>query len=187
VVASEAIAGLDGDDTLRLTVINALSDRPVVDVADVSHATGVPLVEDVAYGEASEAIEISEDVESIGVFPDGDTRNRLASFENADLEADTSLLLVFADRRSGDNSWVNLVLDIQTNTVASFGSPTHVGQLLFNRYVLPFEMVALVLLAAMIGTLVLTHEGVVQRRLVQRRLANPSSALERPVTGEAGK
>lgn len=187
VTASEAEAGLEGDDVLRLTVINALPDRSLIDVADISHNTRMSLIENVPYAESSESVEIAEDVEAIGVFPDGDTRNRLASLENAELEADTSLLLIFADRRRPDNSYTNVVIDLRTNTSASFGSPTHVGQILFNRYVLPFEMVALVLLAAMIGALVLTHEEVTQRRIVKRRLANPSGALERPITGETGK
>jgi hypothetical protein len=187
VTASEDTSGLEGDKVLRLTVINALPDRSLIDVADVTGDTRTPLIENVPYGGASEAVEISEDIEAIGVFPDGDTRNRLSQLENADLEADTSLLLIFADQRRSDNSWANVVIDLRTNTSASFGSPTHVGQLLFSRYVLPFEMVALVLLAAMIGALVLTYEGVTQRRLVQRRLANPTGALERPITGETGK
>ncbi|MFZ5809483.1 MAG: NADH-quinone oxidoreductase subunit J [Chloroflexota bacterium] len=44
--------------------------------------------------------------------------------------------------------------------IAAFGSPDRVGELLFNRYVLPFEVTSVLLLAAMIGAIVLTKRKV---------------------------
>lgn len=38
----------------------------------------------------------------------------------------------------------------------AFGSPKAVGELLFNQYVLPFEITSVLLLAAMIGAIILT-------------------------------
>jgi NADH-quinone oxidoreductase subunit J len=38
----------------------------------------------------------------------------------------------------------------------SFGGPLEVGQVLFNEYLLPFEVTSILLLAAMIGAIVLT-------------------------------
>ncbi len=58
------------------------------------------------------------------------------------------------------------------------------GRLLFTKYVLPFEVVGLLLLVAMIGAIVLTHESLTPRRRTERRLANPPVGLEQPVTGE---
>jgi NADH-quinone oxidoreductase subunit J len=40
--------------------------------------------------------------------------------------------------------------------VASFGGPFEVGEVLFNEYLLPFEVTSILLLAAMIGAIVLT-------------------------------
>lgn len=40
---------------------------------------------------------------------------------------------------------------------AGFGSPVAVGEILFTRYVLPFEATAILLLIAMIGAIVLTR------------------------------
>jgi NADH-quinone oxidoreductase subunit J len=37
-----------------------------------------------------------------------------------------------------------------------FGSPLSVGEILFSRYVLPFEATSILLLIAMIGAIVLT-------------------------------
>ena len=38
----------------------------------------------------------------------------------------------------------------------SFGSPASVGRLLFSEYLIPFEVVSILLLVAMVGTVVLT-------------------------------
>ncbi len=46
------------------------------------------------------------------------------------------------------------------------------------------EMVALVLLVAMVGTLILTKEMLVVRRPVRRRLANPPAELQAPIVPE---
>lgn len=39
----------------------------------------------------------------------------------------------------------------------AFGSPTEIGLLLFNQYLLPFEVTSILLLAAMVGAIVLTQ------------------------------
>ena len=42
--------------------------------------------------------------------------------------------------------------------VESFGSPQAIGQLLFNQYLLPFEVTSVLLLIAMVGAIVLTKK-----------------------------
>ncbi|MDH5507099.1 MAG: NADH-quinone oxidoreductase subunit J [Anaerolineae bacterium] len=42
--------------------------------------------------------------------------------------------------------------------VSGYGSPQAIGELLFNQYLLPFEVTSILLLAAMIGAIVLTKE-----------------------------
>lgn len=39
-----------------------------------------------------------------------------------------------------------------------FGSPTSIGRILFDQYLIPFEVTSLVLLVAMIGAIVLTRD-----------------------------
>ena len=39
-----------------------------------------------------------------------------------------------------------------------FGTPASIGQLLFNQYILPFEVTSVLLLVAMIGAIVLTRQ-----------------------------
>jgi NADH-quinone oxidoreductase subunit J len=41
---------------------------------------------------------------------------------------------------------------------ASFGSPAAIGEMLFNTYLLPFEVISILLLAAMVGAIVLTKK-----------------------------
>lgn len=41
---------------------------------------------------------------------------------------------------------------------AGFGAPEKVGLALFSQYLLPFEIVSVLLLAAMVGAIVLTHK-----------------------------
>lgn len=41
-----------------------------------------------------------------------------------------------------------------------FGNPIQVGEVLFNQYLLPFEAISLLLLAAMIGAIVLTKKKI---------------------------
>jgi NADH-quinone oxidoreductase subunit J len=40
----------------------------------------------------------------------------------------------------------------------SFGSPASIGELLFNRYLVPFEVTSILLLVAMVGAILITKE-----------------------------
>lgn len=52
----------------------------------------------------------------------------------------------------------NKLLPSFSSLVSEYGSPTAVGTLLFNQYLLPFEITSVLLLVAMIGAIVLTKE-----------------------------
>ena len=45
-----------------------------------------------------------------------------------------------------------------------FGTPLAIGETLFNEYLLPFEVISILLLAAMVGAIVLTKKGGLRRR-----------------------
>ena len=55
--------------------------------------------------------------------------------------------------------WRNEVLH-QSNTISSVGSITAIGQALFTKYLLPFEIASLLLLVALIGTVYLAKKRV---------------------------
>jgi NADH:ubiquinone oxidoreductase subunit 6 (subunit J) len=49
--------------------------------------------------------------------------------------------------------------EVQRVDVPAFGSPASVGVRLFTDYLLPFQLVAMLLLAAMVGVIVITYRG----------------------------
>ena len=51
------------------------------------------------------------------------------------------------------------VLPPIASLVPDFGSPQAVGEILFNQYLLPFEVTSVLLLVAMIGAIVMTKHG----------------------------
>ncbi len=168
--------------------VNALPDRTPIDIADTTDPDHRDvLVRTWITAQSSASKEIEEGVYDFSIYSNGDQRGRLLTLNNREVQPDTSILWVFAAQHRPDNSWAQVTLTLKTDTQASFGSPSFVGQLLFSRYVLPFEMVSLLLLAAMIGALVLTHDMVkAQKRQVVRRLANPTP-IELPVIESRGE
>ncbi len=186
VTGTENLSGIDERESMRVMVINGFHDQAAVDVYDTSKGRDKLLIDNLAYGEASKGVIVGvrDDME-LAITPHG-SKAQILTISSADVDftRDESLLLVLTDRQQPDNSWQNVVIDLQSDVEPSFGSPKQVGQLLFSKYVLPFEMVALVLLVAMIGAIVLTHEtlGRRQRRIV-RRLANPPAGLDQPIVG----
>lgn len=111
----------------------------------------------------------------------------LFSLGNADvfsLKRDTSQLLIVSNQQS-ENSVRPVVIPVVDKSLASFGSPQSIGQLLFTRFMLPFQLIAVLLLAAMIGAIVLTHKegSVTRQRDLRRRVIKPLSTV---ITGQVG-
>ncbi|MBN1201139.1 MAG: NADH-quinone oxidoreductase subunit J [Anaerolineae bacterium] len=189
VLAAEDVSAAEDwgeKDKLRVIAVNALPDQAAIDVLDVTNADDAKtVIEALPYGEASGVTWIDEGSYDIGVYPTDDHDTRLAILKDADYETSTAVLWVFAQQGSGTATTV--IIDLETDVRPSFGSPTHVGQLLFSRYVLPFEMVSLVLLAAMVGAIIFTREALGPRPRMVRRLANPPAKLEQPGAGDTGK
>jgi NADH:ubiquinone oxidoreductase subunit 6 (subunit J) len=186
-VAAEDLTYGDKKDSVRVIAVNALPDRQAVDVLDETHGTRTLLVDALPYGQASGMFEVEKGTGSFGLYATGNDRNQIVELKDTKLDANTSVLWVFAEERQPDNSFNDVVINLKATTNPLFGSPTLVGRLLFTQYVLPFEMVALLLLVAMIGAIVLTHESLAPRRRMVRRLANPPAGLEQPIVGESGK
>ena len=186
-VASEDLTYSDKKDAVRVIAVNALPDGQAVDLLDETDDTRTVLVDALPYSQASAVFEVEKGTRSFGLYATGNDRNRLVALKDEKLDANTSVLWVFTEERQPDNSFTDVVINLDATTNPLFGSPTQVGRLLFTQYVLPFEMVALLLLVAMIGAIVLTHESLAPRRRMVRRLANPPANLEQPIVGESGK
>ncbi len=182
-VATHEVEFNDDKDTLWLTVVNAVPTW--ADGVDVRDGDNDLLIENVGYGMAVEA-QIDKGKYDLGVYQTGNN-NLLIELTDRDLAPNDTALIVFAKQWEAGNAFSDLVIDLEAKSRASFGSPTHIGRLLFSRYVLPFEMVSLLLLVSMIGAIVLTHEALGQRRQVVRRMANPPTSLDDSATSETGK
>ncbi|MBZ0283947.1 MAG: NADH-quinone oxidoreductase subunit J [Anaerolineae bacterium] len=100
---------------------------------------------------------------------------RLNNPELFSIERDTAQLLVVGSEGLFDGSVRSVVIPLVTKAVSGFGSPNAIGELLFTRYMLAFQLIAVLLLAAMIGAIVLTHKegAVARRRDVRRRVVKP--------------
>lgn len=59
------------------------------------------------------------------------------------------IILIFYNQRNN--------LPVMAVPAADFGTPTSVGEILFNQYLLPFEVTSILLLVAMIGAIVLSR------------------------------
>ncbi|MBC8098558.1 MAG: hypothetical protein H7Y11_03890, partial [Armatimonadetes bacterium] len=94
------------------------------------------------------------------------------------LERDTTQMVVLTSIRQPDGVLGLQIYaggDLVTQASAEFGSPVAVGQTLFIQYLLPFQMVAILLLAAMVGVIVLTLRG-------EEHVPKPSRATRRKVS-----
>jgi len=109
-----------------------------------------------------------------------DAQDIIQRLENFKIERDSSVLLVLTGELDGISDNVDpLAVPVITKLEDQFGSPQMLAKSLYLKYVLPFEMVALLLLAAMVGAIVLTQRGVAKpkpgratRRKVSRPLVN---------------
>jgi NADH-quinone oxidoreductase subunit J len=182
VVVAEDVDQISDKDKLRVVVVNSLHARGMVDVE-----IGNALIEGVPEGAASATTLIEKGTFTVNVFSQDNRRLPIVSLKDQEFKADTSELWVLTEEPRADNAWNTLTISLETEARPAFGSPAHVGQILFTKYVLPFELVALLLLVAMIGAIVLTHESLGPRRRTVRRLANPPAGLDQPVAGETGK
>jgi NADH:ubiquinone oxidoreductase subunit 6 (subunit J) len=107
----------------------------------------------------------------------------IARIPDYEVMRDRSTLVVAAERPTETGENVAAALMLTTESRPAFGSPRAIGYMLFTDYVLPFQLLAVLLLASMVGVIVMTHResskrlpGVGSRRRVSRPLVNVISA-----------
>ncbi len=101
----------------------------------------------------------------------------LTTIDDYELKRNTEQLVVIvpdadepANVSGGFRPRVLLNALLATNTAATYGSPASVGQVLFTDYLLPFNIVGILLLVALVGVIVLTRpDGEKQDRRITRR------------------
>lgn len=120
---------------------------------------------------------------------DGDALNRqilLRATDTLDLQpGDEGLLVVSADNRADGSSRV-IGTHLEPVQVTAYGSPRSLGERLFTDYLLPFQLVALLLLAAMVGVIVITVRGEhvpKPSRTTRRKVSRPLTSVIARQTG----
>lgn len=97
----------------------------------------------------------------------------------------TSQLLVYATDRQGEFS-APIAITVLTPHDYPFGSPQALGQLLFIDYVLPFQLVGILLLTSMVGAIVVAQRTVSKPkpgRPTRRKVSRPLTSVITSQTG----
>jgi len=95
-------------------------------------------------------------------------------------------LVIFSADRTSDGDIRPIATRFEPVFVEGFGSPVRVGQTLFTDYLLPFQMVALLLLSSMVGVIVITYRGdhtPKPSRETRRKVARPLTSVITSQTG----
>lgn len=173
------------DDTLRVTFVNALPGEDVTvqqflppspnSNDELRQGYGVSELEPtLGYGAVSTTRELVKGITTFA-FSRGDTR--LFTLRDVALKAKTHELIVLAPESAaeGETSRVTAVrfTDPPLRTAESYGSPQAVGLSMLSTFVLPFELVSLLLLVALIGAVIMTREDVI-KRVRERIVVSPA-------------
>jgi NADH-quinone oxidoreductase subunit J len=181
----------------RLTVFNGFSGVPAVSLVDFGSDFDLEdtqtIIAEIPEDTLSEPIIVSEATElrSWALVEAGNVNNvlfRLSDPESFDVERDISKFLIVSTEPQLDGTLRAQTTALDTTTTASFGGPLAMGQALFTRYMLPMQMVAVLLLVAMIGAIVLTHKpkdvsSLERRALGRRKVSRPLTSVLSAQTG----
>lgn len=136
-------------------------------------------------GAVADALSVEEGTYSWAFLtPNGDIVRRVVSDQfgrSYEVERQRSELIVLTGERSPiDGSLVPTVATFVDEAAHAFGSPELIGRELFTRFLLPFELVSLLLLVAMVGAIVLTHREEAparDRAALRRRVSRPLASV----------
>jgi NADH-quinone oxidoreductase subunit J len=176
----------------RITLMHAFPEAETVDVYDMganreidhNRTTGAitdrPVLTGLGQGQASDLLNVDRGtINWAFVNPaDGSALYRLRDYEVGE---ETSQLVVLGAQRLADGS-IRAVAEpgYVDEARASFGGPKAIGQQLLTTFLLPFELVSLLLLAAMVGAILLTHKEdarVRDRSTARRRVSRPLTSV----------
>jgi NADH-quinone oxidoreductase subunit J len=190
-VVTDDLTSVD-DDASRVTFFNAYSSPvSVVDFrSEFDQTDDVVVAPDLAQGtfSAPETFEARDSTSWAFVNPA--TNEVVYSLRNPaifSLQSGVAQLVVLTAERvsvGGTTRAVAQAVSVEANP--SFGGPEYIGELLFTRYLLPFEMVSVLLLVAIIGAIVLTqrdHVPAIKKRDIRRKVSRPLTSVIAAQTG----
>lgn len=177
-VVSDDISSVP-DRSTRVTIYNAEPEGPAVSLVDFGSPLVVDdtvvLIDNVAPGARSESIIVPEGTSEWAIVDASNHDTVLDELPAYELRRDTTELFVVSTQQAGDGSVRTVAIPVVTSALAAFGSPRAIGHELFTTYMLPFQALAMLLLAAMVGVIVLTHRETSKRRQAvgRRRVSRP--------------
>ncbi|MHB8749778.1 MAG: NADH-quinone oxidoreductase subunit J, partial [Aggregatilineales bacterium] len=161
IAAPEDVSPVADDAQFRYVAINALPGSNVANLLQINPTdvkNSQVAAAHLGYGDASQPIALPGGPYTLAWEVNG---QRVASYPAQTINADTEQVLILAPDANVQGAAI--AIQISQRTQPSFGSPQQVGEQLFGPYLLPFELVSLLLLAAMVGAIVLTREDVIRR------------------------
>lgn len=182
------------DRSGRLIVFNAYTGVPSINIVDpgndfIIEADEAVTVfyEGLAQGTASMPELYRQRTVNWAFVPSDNPDNVLYRLRDYVITPGETQLLVLSEEPGGVGDGLRpMSISLVSQTLASFGSPSAIGASLFVKYVLPFEIVAVLLLAAMVGAIVLTQRGDVKPkpgRPTRRKVSRPLTSVIASQTG----
>lgn len=190
------------DHSARLSFFNGDTEisgvRLVSLRSDMIVANGDVLFDGLAPGETSDPIIVPEGTVNWVFVDSNDPDTVLYRLDNYEINNDTSGMVVLTEERAfvgvEGGTLRPLAISVVGSAAPDYGSPEAIGHELFTNYLLVFQVLGILLLAAMVGAIVLTHRQTVSatrkavgRRRVSRPLVNVIAAqVGHDVTDEGG-
>jgi NADH:ubiquinone oxidoreductase subunit 6 (subunit J) len=184
----------------RLKIFNAYPSTNGVKLVDLGtslNVTNAPIVIDtIKPGQSSDVIYQPEGTVNWAFVDAANPTTVLYRLDNYAIARDTSSTFVLTQEHILDGTQSGslrpLAIPIVEDAAPSFGGPKAIGLQLFTNYMLVFQLLAVLLLASMVGAIVLTHRQTrsatrkqTGRRVVSRPLVNViASQVGHDVTSE---
>lgn len=196
-----SLDAVEESNTATLTVVNTVPCQGEeicgLDIADRTDPGSNPVIltSDLQYGDISPVEILRRDQYdsreyALNVYPTGAVNTAIAavpgeviqldplvSHPPIEIKSNQSLLWIIVGDTRAQALRVRSILFEDANR-PTFGGAESIGHALFTTYLLPFEILAVLLLAAMVGTIILTTQDAArirQRRNVRRMAAVPGS------------
>ncbi|MBX3065921.1 MAG: NADH-quinone oxidoreductase subunit J [Anaerolineae bacterium] len=156
------------DNQLRLLFVNVLPGDPVTiqELDPAKPSEPLNLASDLGFGAITDPVTVERGTYNLA-FQRGSSR--LLTLRELPLRGKTLELIVLAPEAVETTSGTELRArsirfeDPPLRTAEAFGSPQAIGLSMLSTFMLPFELVSLLLLAAMVGAIILTREEVIKR------------------------
>src|SRR5450432_281217 len=179
---------LDDERTFRLQAVNSLPGSQTVNLVQVNPVDASvtqPLFPDLASGQVSDVMVLPTASYNL-VWTRGD--ERIGPIADLVPRAKTSELLILTQEPIAGGPARQTTIRVDPAAIdESFGSPQAIGVGLLSTFLLPFELVSLLLLAAMVGAILLTREDVVKRVRARAKVSEGALRVNRAVIAQAAQ